>query len=83
MTAVWSVSRVDASGGGGGVEGYSASEYAADPVGYRQRQGNFDSLGSPITVNVMVDGETLATGQVRDVQEAMDRGELTVRATSP
>ena len=69
------------SGSNVGVPGYSASDYAADPVGFRRRQGGFDTP-SPITVNVMVDGETLATGQTREIQGAMDRGELTVRTTA-
>ena len=38
--------------------------------------------GSSLTVNVVVDGRTLATGAVSEVQRAFDRGEITVRASA-
>ena len=40
--------------------------------------GGFDPVS--INVNVMVDGETLASGQVGEVQRALNRGEITVHA---
>ena len=68
--------------GFGDDDNVSASEYTADPVGYRRRRGGFDPVSQQaLTVNVMVDGETLASGQVGEVQRALNRGEITVHAS--